>query len=83
MNISDHISESLENIFGVKILQFFDADAHPYPGSGNLFDPGFGININKSCTNFFLDDIPKLAILSEIFVPILVPVRYLPALVVK
>jgi hypothetical protein len=29
MNNPDHISESLEKIFGVKILQFFDAD----PGS--------------------------------------------------
>jgi hypothetical protein len=33
MNIPDHISESLETIFGLKlkILKFFDAD--PYPGS--------------------------------------------------
>ncbi len=30
MNNQDHISESLETIFGVKILKFFDAD----PGSG-------------------------------------------------
>jgi hypothetical protein len=30
MNNPDHISESLEAIFGVKILKFFDAD----PGSG-------------------------------------------------
>ncbi len=29
MNISDHISESLGRIFGVKILKFFDADADP------------------------------------------------------
>jgi hypothetical protein len=27
MNIMDHISESLETIFGVKILKFFNADA--------------------------------------------------------
>jgi hypothetical protein len=33
MNNPDHISESLETIFGIKILKFFDAD------------PGFGINI--------------------------------------
>jgi hypothetical protein len=26
MNIPDHISESLETIFGLKILKFFDAD---------------------------------------------------------
>ncbi len=30
MNNLNHISESLETIFGVKILKFFDAD----PGSG-------------------------------------------------
>ncbi len=30
MNNPDHISESLETIFGVKILKVFDAD----PGSG-------------------------------------------------
>jgi hypothetical protein len=30
MNNSDHISESLETIFWVRILKFFDAD----PGSG-------------------------------------------------
>ncbi len=41
MNILDHISESLETIFWVKILQFFDADADP--GSGNLFDPRSGM----------------------------------------
>ncbi len=31
MNNPDHISESLETIFWVKILKFFDAD----PGSGD------------------------------------------------
>jgi hypothetical protein len=50
MNILDHISESLETIFWVKILKFFDTD----PGSSNLlaldpgwkkFDLGTGINI--------------------------------------
>ncbi len=34
MNISDHISESLETIFWVKILKFFDVDADPDQGSG-------------------------------------------------
>jgi hypothetical protein len=29
MNNPDHISESLETIFGVKIPTFFDADAVP------------------------------------------------------
>jgi hypothetical protein len=43
MNIPNHGSVSLETIFWVKILNYFDAD--PYPGSGNLFDPGSGINI--------------------------------------
>jgi hypothetical protein len=32
MKIPDHISESLEKLFWVKILKFFDAD--PDPGSG-------------------------------------------------
>jgi hypothetical protein len=40
MNNPDHISESLETVFWVKILKFFDAD----PGSGlEIF--GSGINI--------------------------------------
>jgi hypothetical protein len=43
MNIPDHISESLETIFRIKILKFFDADVDPEPGSGYLFDPGSGI----------------------------------------
>jgi hypothetical protein len=38
-----HISESLETIFWVKIIKFFDADADQDPGSGNLFDPGSAI----------------------------------------
>jgi hypothetical protein len=40
-NNLDHISESLETIFRVKILKFFDSD----PGSGmekfRILDPGF------------------------------------------
>ncbi len=40
MNIPHHISESLETIFWVKILQFFYAD--PEQGSGP-FDPGYGM----------------------------------------
>jgi hypothetical protein len=48
MNNPDHISESLETIFWVKILKFFDAD----PGSGmekirirdNIPDPPHGNN---------------------------------------
>jgi hypothetical protein len=37
MNIPDHISESLETIFGVKILKSFDAD----PGIFLTLDPGW------------------------------------------
>jgi hypothetical protein len=42
MNIPDHISESLETIFWVKILEIFDANADP--PSGNLFGPGSGMD---------------------------------------
>jgi hypothetical protein len=58
MNITDHISESLEtNFFVFKILKFFDVDPESFltldpgwknsdPGSGiNIPDPGSGINI--------------------------------------
>jgi hypothetical protein len=47
MNIPDHISHSLETIFWVKILKFFDANADPDRGSGNFLtlNPGSGINI--------------------------------------
>jgi hypothetical protein len=38
MNIQDHFYESLETVFGLKILKFFDAD--PELGVRNLFDPG-------------------------------------------
>jgi hypothetical protein len=55
MNITEHIFESLETIFWVKIFKFFDAD--PDPGSGVFLtldpgwknsDPGSGINITDS-----------------------------------
>jgi hypothetical protein len=36
-NMPDHISESLETIFWVKIVKFFDADP------GIFFDPGAGM----------------------------------------
>jgi hypothetical protein len=39
MNILDHNSASLETIFWIKILKFFDADTDPDPRSGKLFDP--------------------------------------------
>ncbi len=52
MNISGHISESLEIIFGVKILKFFDED--PDPESGNLFNSGSEIRIrNTDCEIHF------------------------------
>ncbi len=53
MNIPDHIFESLETIFGVKIHKFSDADTDPGsenlfdPGSKNLFDPGSGMEKNR------------------------------------
>jgi hypothetical protein len=40
--IPDHISESLETIFGLKILKFFDEE-DPDSGVRNLIDPGSGI----------------------------------------
>jgi hypothetical protein len=40
---SRYISESLETFYFDKILKFFDADANPDPGSGNLIDPGSGM----------------------------------------
>ncbi len=43
VNIRDLISERLEKFVGVKILKFFDADADPDRGSGNLLDPGSGM----------------------------------------
>jgi hypothetical protein len=30
MNIPDHVSKSLETIFGLKILKFFDADPESF-----------------------------------------------------
>jgi hypothetical protein len=51
MNIPDHISESLETIFCVKILKFFLCGS----GSGirNLFDPG--IRMRKKFGSGILD----------------------------
>jgi hypothetical protein len=39
MHIPDYITKSMETIFGLKILKFFDAD--PDPGWKNS-DPGSG-----------------------------------------
>ena len=51
MNNPDHISESSETIFWVKILKFFDAD----PGSGILMtlDPGWKNSDPGSTTHDF------------------------------
>ncbi len=54
MNIPDHISESLETIFWVKIIKFFDADADPRSGT---LDPGWKkigsvINIRNTAENY-------------------------------
>jgi hypothetical protein len=40
MNNPDHISESLETIFCVKILKFFDADPGSGIRDGKNSDPG-------------------------------------------
>jgi hypothetical protein len=40
MIIPDHISESLETIFGFKILKFFDADEDQGSGICLTLDPG-------------------------------------------
>jgi hypothetical protein len=52
MNNSNHISESLETIFLVKILKFFDADPGWQKfGSGiNIPDPQHCYNQSKMCT---------------------------------
>jgi hypothetical protein len=59
MNIPDHISESLETMFWVKmlnlILKFSDADADL--GSGHLFDPGSGIRDRHTGTATLLTEI--------------------------
>jgi hypothetical protein len=44
MNIPDHISESLESIFWVKILKFFDAS-----DPGLFLTPGSGIRNPQHC----------------------------------
>jgi hypothetical protein len=40
MNMPGHTSESLETIFWVKILKFFDADPDPRSGIFSILDPG-------------------------------------------
>jgi hypothetical protein len=47
MNIPDHISESLETIFGLKLLNFFNADSDPEFGIFLNLDLGSGIRNGK------------------------------------
>jgi hypothetical protein len=61
MNILNHISESLETIFWVKILKFFNADADPEPGSVNLFDCGSGIRDGKNSDPGCLSDFCRVS----------------------
>jgi hypothetical protein len=54
MSNPDHISASLETIFGVIILKFFDADPDPGSGIFMTLDPGwkksvFGIPDPQHC----------------------------------
>ncbi len=42
-NIPDHISQSLETFFGLKIFKFFDTDANPGSGIFSTLDPGSGM----------------------------------------
>jgi hypothetical protein len=60
MNHLDHISESLETIFWVKILKFFDAD----PGWKNL-DPGSEMGKNR-----IRDKHPGSATLSSLYLTV-------------
>ncbi len=50
MDIPDHISESLETILWVKILDFFDADLDPGSEIFSTLDPGWKISrIRNTC----------------------------------
>jgi hypothetical protein len=46
MSIPNHISESLETTFGLKILKFYFFDADTDPGSEIILalDPGYGMD---------------------------------------
>jgi hypothetical protein len=46
MNILDHLSQSLETIFSVKILKFFEGDEDP--GIFFILDPASGMEKNGS-----------------------------------
>jgi hypothetical protein len=66
MNIPDLISESLEIVFWLKILKFFDADADPGSGIFLTLDPGsrmekFGIR--NTALNYLKKDIKMFLII--------------------
>ncbi len=73
MNIPDHISESVESIFGLKIFKFFDADPDPglkssVPGSGiNIPDPQHCINPLK-CSFWKISAKPQTSRMHLIFI---------------
>jgi hypothetical protein len=49
MKNPDHISKSLETIFWVKILKFFDADPESGIQGGKILDPGSGMEKIRIC----------------------------------
>jgi hypothetical protein len=53
MNIPIHISESLETIFWVKKLKFFDVDPDPQSGIFRTLDPGW----EKFGSGMFIPDL--------------------------
>ena len=48
INIPDHISESLVEKFGGKILEFFVADPDPKSAIRCIFDPGYPSRIRNT-----------------------------------
>jgi hypothetical protein len=61
MNNPDHISQSLETIFWVKLLKFFDADLDPGSGLEKIWirDQGSGINVQDPQQCFLLQFIKE------------------------
>jgi hypothetical protein len=78
MNNPDHIFESLETIFWVKMLKVFDSD----PGSGIFFlpwirdgknsDPGLGINMPDSQNCLVGRIVVAMAMLAVVMIPCVV-----------
>jgi hypothetical protein len=68
MNNLDHVSQSLERIFCVKILKFFEADADPNTGIFLVLDPGWkkfgsGIKKNPGCATLLATSVRILNVL--------------------